>query len=91
MLGPCKENSFLLPGQVRRPADDFIHNWAAGLDAALDITVVNPLQDFKVRGAAATPGHALEWRYGTKMAGASENCLREGIRFLPIVAETLGG
>ena len=71
-LGPSKESRFLLPGQDRRPADVFIPNWAAGLDAALDITVVNPLQSFTVAEASATPGHALEWRYGTKMDGAAE-------------------
>ena len=90
-LGPTKESRFLLPGQDRRPADVFIPNWAAGLDAAFDVTVVNPLQSFTVSGAATTPGHAPEWRYGTKMAGAAEDCLREGIRFLLMVAETLGG
>ena len=61
------------------------------MDAALGVTVVNPLQSFTVAGAAATPGYALEWRYGTKMDGAAEDCLREGIRLLPLVAETLGG
>ena len=31
------------------------------------------------------------WRFNTKMSGAAEDCLREGIRFIPVVAETLGG
>ena len=90
-LGPSKESRFLLPGQDRQPADVFIPNWAAGLDTALDVTVVNPLQSFTMAGAASTPGHALKWRYRTKMNGAAEDCLREGIRFLSLVAEKLGG
>ena len=53
-------------------ADVFILNWAGGLDAALDVTVINPLQGATVVEAAATPGHALEIRYGTKMSGAAE-------------------
>ena len=90
-LNPTKESRFLLPGQNRRPADVFIPNWAAGLDAALDVTVVNPLQSSLVAGAAASPGHAAEFRYNTKMVGAAAACQRENIRFLPLVAETLGG
>ena len=55
------------------------------------MTVVNPLQAALVAGAAATPGHALNHRYATKMAGAAEDCRQEGIQFLPVVVETLGG
>ena len=55
-LNPSRESRFLLPGQDRRPADVFIPSWAGGLDAALDVTVVNPLQTALVAGAAVTPG-----------------------------------
>ena len=43
-LGPVKEGTFLLPGCDRRPADVLLPNWAQGRDAALDVTVVTPLQ-----------------------------------------------
>ena len=52
-LGPVKEGRFLLPGADRRPADVFLPNWAGGRPAALDVTVVNPLQDATVAGAIA--------------------------------------
>jgi hypothetical protein len=90
-LSPAKESRFLLPGVDRRPADIYIPSWAAGRDAALDVTVVNSLQSALVAGAAATPGHALDHRYGTKMTESAEDCRREGIAFLPLVVETLGG
>ena len=90
-LNPIKEGRFLLPGNNRRPADVYIGGWAAGRDAALDITVVNPLQQALVEGAAATPGHALSYRYNTKMAAADAECQAQGIAFLPIVVESLGG
>ena len=48
VLNPVKEGCFLLPGNNRRPADVFLPNWSAGRDAALDITVVNPLQQATV-------------------------------------------
>ena len=90
-LGPTKEGRFLLPGDDRRPADVFIPYWAGGRDAALDVTVVNPLQAATLAGAATTPGHALSYAYTRKMRGAEEDCRRQGIAFLPLVVESLGG
>ena len=79
------------PGNDRRPADVFVRNWAGGLDAALDVTVVNPLQDATVAGAAETAGHALTYAYERKMNAAAELCRQQGIAFLPLAAESLGG
>ena len=58
-LGPVKEGRFLLPGQDRRPADVLLPYWNGGKDAALDVTVVNPLQRATLPQAAIKPGHAL--------------------------------
>ena len=90
-LGPTKEGRFLLPGADRRPADVFIPHWAGGRDAALDVTVVNPLQVATLAGAATTPGHALTFAYKRKVRGAEEDCRRQGIAFLPLAAESFGG
>ena len=57
-LGPTKEGQYLLPGEGGKPADIFIPRHAGGKDAALDVTVVNPLQAALVTQAAETPGHA---------------------------------
>ena len=57
----------------------------------MDVTVINPLQYATVKEAAVKPGHALDFRYGKKMDGAAEACRREGIVFLPLVVESLGG
>ena len=53
-LSPVKEGRHLLPGANRRPADILIHSWDGGCDAALDVTVVHPLQTEFVSGAALT-------------------------------------
>ena len=90
-LAPTKEGRFLLPGDDRRPADVFIPYWAGGRDAALDVTVVNPLQAATMAGAATTPGHALTYAYTRKMRGAEDDCRRQGIAFLPLAVESLGG
>ena len=90
-LGPVREGRFLLPGNDRRPADVLIRNWLGGKDAALDVTVVTPLQEATMPAAAHTAGHALNHAHGQKLNGAHEECRSQGIAFLPIVAETFGG
>ena len=90
-LGPVKEGRFLLPGNDRRPADVFVRNWAGGLDAAMDVTVVHPLQAATLAGAAETGGHALNFAYERKMTAAAELCRQQGIAFVPLAAESLGG
>ena len=57
----------------------------------MDVTVVTPLQDATLPGAATTPGHALHYAYGNKVRGAGEACRRQGIAFLPLVVESFGG
>ena len=56
-LAPTKEDRALLPGTDARPADVFIPHWTHGKDTALDVTVVNPLQEALVNQAATNPGH----------------------------------
>ena len=86
-----REGRFLLPGTDRRPADVLVPNWVGGKDAAMDVTVITPLQAATMPGAANTAGHALNHAYGRKANGAEEECRRQGIAFLPLVAETFGG
>ena len=90
-LGPTREEKSLITGRDSRPADVLIPCWTAGQDTALDITVINPLQNATVAGAAVTPGHALTVAYNRKMAGAGEDCQRENIAFVPLAVESLGG
>ena len=49
-LGPFKEVRFLIQGEYSRPDDVYIPQFAAGLDATIDVTVVNPLQRATVAG-----------------------------------------
>ena len=90
-LAPLKEGRALLPGNNRKPADVFIPHWAAGLDAALDVTVTHPLQDATRAGAATTPGHAMKVAFDNKCRVTEDLCREQGITFIPIVAESLGG
>ena len=74
-----------------RPADVFIPGWAGGRAAALDVTVVHPLQDATRARAAVEPGYALSYAYTNKMRGTADLCDQQGIAFIPIVAESMGG
>ena len=54
---------------------------------------MNPLQQELVDAAATTAGHALTYAYNWKVSrgGVGAACQREGIVFLPLPVETLGG
>ena len=90
-LGPTREGRFLLPGDDRRPADVLLPHWDAGRDGALDVTVIHPFQAATLAQAALDPGHALQFAYDRKVRGAAEDCQRQGISFLPLVVESMGG
>ena len=57
----------------------------------MDVTIVTPLQAATMPAAAQTAGHALNHAYDQKVNEAEELCWRQGIAFLPLVAETFGG
>ena len=89
-LGPTKEGQYLLPGEGGKPADVFIPRHAGGKDCALDVTVVNPLQEALVSQAAETPGHALAIAHKRKLDKSWQSCNAQGIVFLPLAVESLG-
>ena len=90
-LGPTREDRALLPGVENRPADVLIPHWDGGRHAAIDVTVINPLQLLTLARAAEEPGYALGLRFQQKWAKYGELCRAEGIVFHPLPVETLGG
>ena len=59
-LGPRKEAPGIIPNSSARPADILLPNWSRGRQAALDVSVLSPLQQLTLSEAAVTPGHALQ-------------------------------
>ena len=57
-LAQAKELADLLPGSAEKPADLYIPGWANGLDAAIDVTVVSPVQQQLLKKAAEEAGSA---------------------------------
>ena len=90
-LAPAREGRHLLPGQGARPADILLPRWSDGKDAALDVTVTSSLATSHVAGAAAAAGSALDKAYDRKVQGAAEACRQQGLAFLPLAWEALGG
>ena len=90
-LAPRKEMRALLTGNNRRPADIYIPGWSRGRDAALDMCVTHPLQDRYRAQAAREPGYALAQGYQNKMRVTADLCDQQGIAFIPMAAESLGG
>ena len=90
-LGPQPSNHLVLPGRAARPGDIFLRHWSSGKDAALDVTITNSLASSHVAGAAAEAGSALDKAVKRNVDGAAEACRDQGIVFLPIAVETLGG
>ena len=55
------------------------------------MTVVSPLLTDRVDNSITTPGHTLEVAFNEKCRDYLEACEREGISFIPLPVETLGG
>ena len=89
-LGPTRKDRALIPSRQARPADIYLPSWSGGLDTALDITVINPLQQTLMDRSAANPGHALQVAFDRKMSRHGEDCRTAGIAFMPLPLDTLG-
>ena len=90
-LCPRKEAPALIPGALSRPADIYLPNWEGGRPAALDVTVISPLQRLTISGASSVAGHALQVAEERKRATHSEACREARVSFIPLAIETLGG
>ena len=55
------------------------------------MTVVHPLQSALVARAATGPGSALQYAHNEKIRKFGEACRRQGIVFVPLALESLGG
>ena len=90
-LSPRKEEKDLITGNRSKPADIYVPTWSAGLPAAFDVMITSPLQPTTITRAAETAGASLTVAEEGKYRKHCENCDNEGITFIPLVVETLGG
>ena len=90
-LGPIREPDGLLPGSDDRPADVLIPIWTEGRDTALDVTVVNPLQQALVVRTSEEGDSAVAHAHKEKLRKYEARCSAEAITFLPLAVDTFGG
>jgi hypothetical protein len=90
-LCPRREVSSLITGSCSRPADIFLPHWVGGKPAALDVSVISPLQNLTVNSSPSVQGFALAVGEARKVATHQDVCRAEGITFIPLIVETLGG
>ena len=90
-LGPRREAPCLVPNSSSRPADVLLPSWSQGRSAALDVSVISPLQKLTLNGAATSPGHALNVGANRKLAAGLPACRAAGVEFLRLMVETRGG
>ena len=90
-LGPRKEPAGLLPGSDDRPADVLLPFWSNGKDAALDISIVNPLQQALVGQVARDGDSGVKHSFNLKVRKYGDRCEAEGFMFIPMIVDTFGG
>uniref|UniRef100_A0A1X7T2V3 Uncharacterized protein n=1 Tax=Amphimedon queenslandica TaxID=400682 RepID=A0A1X7T2V3_AMPQE len=88
---PGREVPSLVPDSSSRPADIFVPSWSLSRPAAMDVTVISPLQQLTVSQSATVRGHALLFAEERKNIVHFEECQRVGVLFQPLAMETLGG
>ena len=56
-LCPRKEVPSLIPSSMSRPADVYLPSWTNGKPAALDVSVISPMQQLTLPGASTSQGY----------------------------------
>jgi hypothetical protein len=85
----CQTEVRVDPASQRRPADFLITGFDHGVDLAVDVSGVHPLQlrsDF-----TQDCGAVAERREQQKVQQSAAFCHAQGVRFTPVVGETTGG
>ena len=88
-LSPIKEARVVAHSQSR-PGDIFIDNWR-GKQTAFDVAVTSPLSQTALPQSHKTAGAALSIMKTHKLNKHHRPCQINGIAFVPLVVETLGG
>ena len=88
-LCPHKEMPSLIPGSRSHPADIYVPLWVGHRPAAMDVTVISPLQQLTLSGASSIAGHALQVREVRKRTAYADLCHSSGIDFVPLAIRSI--
>ena len=80
-----------MSGTEKKPGDVYLPAWFLGCDAALDVTVITPIQDDIIVRASQKGGVAADIAHKRKLAKYYNDCKSVAVEFLPLAVETWGG
>lgn len=89
-LGTRWEVSALILGTLSRSVDIYLPLWKKGTPTAFDLTIISSLQRQTLDGVARNPGHSLSIAKDRKLR-AHDEAFAQGIAFIPLAMEVLGG
>ena len=90
-LAPKRETPFLLPNSADRPADVFLPYFSLGKPVCLDCACTHTLQPKFVTNAGECTGAAAErYQVEVKEKRYAAKCEKNGLLFIPLVAEVFG-
>ena len=90
-LSPVIKKRKLIAGNSSRPGDIFLPSLKPGRTTALDVFVTSPLQQTIINHSAERSGYAIEAAEERKYAHHENCCSEQGILFVPLAVESLGG
>ena len=90
-LGPRREAPCIVLNSHPRAVDVLLPSWIQGRSAALDVSVISPLQKLTLNGVSTSPGHALNVGANWKLAAGPPACRAAGVVFISLIVDTLGG
>ena len=90
LLQPCPDQP---DANRRRPADVYVPSWSHGSPAAFDLAITSPHRQDIVLQASTKTGAAAEAyeQFKRLYLDTARDCMRQGIAFIPLIAETSGG
>ena len=97
LVGGVEENGARFDGPHnpagRRPADVYVPRWRGGTPACLDFAVTSGLRADKLRASALDGSVAASHYEGFKCGylGTKDLCQAEGMAFIPMSVEAVGG
>ena len=90
-LAPVLEMAGLLRDSDDRPADIFLPHFTNGRGACMDFMCMNLLQEATMVGCADDGAYAVQKVHNWKLAKYMDRCTQEGLAFLPMAVDTIGG
>jgi len=89
-LSPRLEEPHLVGPNKTRPGDVVIPNWSMGRTAAIDVTVIHPVQTNTIQMALKSGTEPIEQAEESKITKNGQICAENVLDFIPIGMSTFG-